>query len=559
MISFSMVMQFLGGIGLFLYGVNVTSEGLQKIAANKLKSILESLTKNTWAATLFGIAMTVALQSSAATTVMVVEFVNSGLMTLVQALGVALGSAVGTSIVIQLISFPILNLALFLIFIGFIFMLIVRTPFSKRCGQAMIGFGCIFVGMAYLSGAFAPLKNSAEVYLFLAQFGAKPALGILVSVLITALIQSSAAFLAILISLSTQGLLSIEAIVPLVMGAHIGGTLTTLISSLGAERIDAKRLAIANSFYRIAAAVIIFPFFSYFTKLVVFFGGDLPRQVANTHLFSAVLMVVIFLPINGFLAKALIRFVPQRKGKEQELQPKYITKGALEVPTVALTQARQEIRWLGYKILHNMLEIMPRVFAAGDSRWLSELEKAEQQVDWYYAQLSNYLLALFRKNMTRKQIMENHRFQLITKELEYIADSLIVMARLGHKVNQEKGIIEESDWNGLEELYIAVSENYLALMRVFDRWQPDCAYAVMESHKKIIDVFNLLQGNMVCRIQSVSPGTDSMAEEEKDWKENLSEGQKAVLELGNWFYKIGEHIVSIAKVFGTASDEILVD
>jgi phosphate:Na+ symporter len=134
--------------------------------------------------------MTVALQSSAATTVMVVEFVNSGLMTLVQALGVSLGSAVGTSIVIQLISFPILDIALFLIFIGFILFLIVRTPITKRIGQALIGFGCIFVGMSYLSGAFAPLKNSPEVYAFLSQFGTNPVLGILVSVLLTALIQS---------------------------------------------------------------------------------------------------------------------------------------------------------------------------------------------------------------------------------------------------------------------------------------------------------------------------------------------------------------------------------
>jgi phosphate:Na+ symporter len=206
MISFSMIMQFLGGLGLFLYGVNTTSIWLQKIAANKLKSILESLTKRTWTATLFGIVMTVALQSSAATTVMVVEFVNSGLMTLVQALGVALGSAVGTSIVIQLISFPILDIALLFIFIGFILLLIVRTELTRQIGQALISFGCVFVGMSYLSGAFAPLKNSPEVYGFLAQFGANPFFGILVSILLTALIQSSAAFLAILISLSSHGL-----------------------------------------------------------------------------------------------------------------------------------------------------------------------------------------------------------------------------------------------------------------------------------------------------------------------------------------------------------------
>jgi phosphate:Na+ symporter len=539
MISFSMIMQFLGGLGLFLYGINVTAAGLQKLAANKLKSILESLTRKTWTATLFGIVMTVALQSSAATTVMVVEFVNSGLMTLVQALGVSLGSTVGTSLVIQLISFPILDLALFLIFIGFILFLIIRTQLTRQIGQVLIGFGCIFVGMAYLSGAFAPLKNTPEVYEFLSQFGQKPILGILVSVLMTTLIQSSAAFLAILISLSSQGLLTIETIIPLVMGAHIGGTMTTLVSSLGAERIDAKRVAIANSLYRILAAFLLLPFFPHFAKLVVWSAEELPRQVANTHLFSAIFIVIIFLPLNGLLAKLLIKFIPQRKEKKQGLQTIYITKDALEVPTIALSQARQEIRWLGYKILDNMLEILPRVFFSGEPKWIQELEKAEQLVDWHYNQLANFLRELFRRNMTRQQIVENHEYQIIAKELEYIADSLLVAGRYGQKIYNEKIALITEDWIILEEFYFTVSNNYLILLQFFDRWDRDVACQVLEAHDNIIEAYNLLRRNMLC---------DLRPEEDKNWKENLSERQKAILELGNWLYKVGEHVLSIAKV-----------
>jgi len=210
MISFTMVVQFLGGLGLFFYGVNTTAQGLQKIAANRLKAILESLTKRTWAATLFGIVMTVALQSSAATTVMVVEFVNSGLMTLSQALGVSLGSTVGSSIVVLLISFPILNVALLAIFLGFILLLIIRTEKAKLWGQVLIGFGCIFVGMAYLAGAFAPLRSSPQVMDFLSQLGLNPVLAILVGTILTALFQSSTAFMAVLISLANHGLLAVK-------------------------------------------------------------------------------------------------------------------------------------------------------------------------------------------------------------------------------------------------------------------------------------------------------------------------------------------------------------
>ncbi len=541
MITISMAMHFLGGLGLFLYGVSTTSDGLQRLAANKLKTILASLTKKSWSATLFGMVMTVALQSSAATTVMVVEFVNAGLMTLVQALGVSLGSAVGTSVVIQLISFPILDIALFLLFIGFILYLIIKTPLTKNIGRVFIGFGCIFVGMAYLSGAFAPLKDSPEVYMFLSQFGQQPILGILISIGLTALMQSSAAFLAILISLSSQGLLTIESIIPLVMGAHIGGTMTTLISSLGSERIDAKRVAIANSVYRIFAAILLLPFFPYFAKLIEWSAADLPRQVANTHLFSAILMVIIFLPLNSLLAKALIKLIPQRKVKTQEPSPIYITKAALELPTVALNQASQEIRWLGNRILYSMLQILPRVMSSGESRYVAEIERAKKEVDWHYTQLIEFLKALSRRSMTRQQIVENHDLQLIAKEMKNIAHSSESLSQLGFKINHRNISISENGWIGLEELYVNVSENYLALLRCLDRWDTSVAALVLENHKGIIKDYNILQSDI--------PSCNTVSQSE------LTEGQKALIDQANWFYIIAEHINSMAKVIQSWQQE----
>lgn len=547
MITISMVMQFLGGLGLFLFGVSTTSDGLQRLAANRLKSILASLTKRSWIATLFGVVMTVALQSSTATTVMVVEFVNAGLMTLVQALGVALGSAVGTSVVIQLISFPILDIALFLLFIGFVLFLIIKTPVSKNLGRAFIGFGCIFVGMSYLSGAFAPWKDSPEVFTFLSQFGQYPILGILVSVVLTALLQSSAAFLAILISLSGQGLLTIDAIIPLVMGAHIGGTMTTLISSLTAERIDAKRVAAANSIYRIFTVILLLPFFPYFAQLIEWSAADLPRQVANTHLFSALLMVIIFLPLNGLLAKALVRYIPQGKGKAQGPRTVYITRAALELPTVALSQASQEVRWLGNTILYNMLQVLPRVISDGESRFITEIERAKKQVDWHYAELTEFLKALSRRSMTRQQIVENHELQLIAKEMENIAHNLNGIAQIGYQVNNNNIFISENDWAALEDLYIKVSDNYLALLRCLDRWNAAIAAQVIENHKEIIKAYNVLQGSLICHIRS--GGAEEITREERtSWEAGLSQGQKVMIDMANLLYIVSEHINSMAKV-----------
>ncbi|NLL53293.1 MAG: Na/Pi cotransporter family protein [Peptococcaceae bacterium] len=533
MISFSMVMQFLGGLGLFLYGVNTTAQGLQKLAANRLKAILESLTRRTWAATLFGMVMTVALQSSAATTVMVVEFVNSGLMTLTQALGVALGSTVGSSVVVQLISFPILNVALLATFIGFILLLIIRTDKAKLLGQVLIGFGCIFVGMAYLSGAFAPLRNAPQVIDFLSQLGTNPIVAILVGIFLTSLFQSSTAFYAVLISLAGHGLLVIESIVPLVMGAHIGGTITTLISSLGTEKIDAKRVAVANTTYRVVAAILLYPFITLFAQLVVWSTEDLARQVANAALFSAIFIVIIFLPFNRLLAKALIKIIPQRKKEEQELKLKYITKAALEVPTVAISQAGQEIRWLAHYILDHMFQVLPRALTSGDARWLNDLEKAEKQVDWYYNQINNFIRELFGRNITREQIVENHRLKLIVKELESIADCLVVVARLVQKTPSRTMKLTEYEWSHLGALYFPVSSDYLTLLRFLDLRDPAYAARIIETRHRIIESHNKLQREIM---------------EEMTISENqASERQNIVLEAGNWLYKIEEHISSIVR------------
>lgn len=320
----AMLIQFLGGLGLFFYAINTLSDSLQKLAANKIRNILFTLTKKTWLATLFGIVMTLALQSSATSTVMVVEFVDAGFMSLSQGLNVSLGASLGTYIVIKLISLPIFGIAQGLIFCGFILYFILKRNKFKTIGQCLISFGLMFVGMTFMSNAFAPLKDMPEIYDLLHQFGSIPILGIVAGCVLTALMQSSSIFLAIMISLSVHGLLSLESIIALVMGAHIGGTLTTLISSLGAEKIDAKRVAIANTLIRIVTTILMLPFFSEFAQVVKFFSNDLPGQVANAYLFSTILMAILFLPINKFIAMALIKFIKAKAEPDAALKLKYI-------------------------------------------------------------------------------------------------------------------------------------------------------------------------------------------------------------------------------------------
>jgi phosphate:Na+ symporter len=216
---------------------------------------------------------------------------------------------------------------------------------------------------------------------------------------------------------------------------------------------------------------------------------------------------------------------------------KYITKGALELPTVALSQAGQEIRRLGHFILDHMLQMLPRALTSGDARWLMELEKAEREVDWYYTQTNNFLRELFGRNITREQIAENHKYQLIVKELESIADCLVVMGRLVQKTPAKSTKIADCDWALLEGLYVPISANYLALLRFFDLKDPIYAQRIIDAQHEVIEAHNKLQRGIA--------GQDCHSE--SDWQRGLTGEQNIVMELGNWFYKIGEHIFSIAR------------
>lgn len=529
---------FLGGLAIFMYGVGLTSKGLQKYAANRLKQILQSITKKTFIAVLFGMIMTVAFQSSAATTVLVVEFVNAGLMNLAQSLSIVLGSAVGTSITIQLIAFQILDLALGAVFIGFILYLAGSRRW-QYLGQALIGFGIIFVGMNYMSQASAPLKTFPAVYHFLSHLAAHPVIAIMVGIVLTSVIQSSTAVFAIMMSLAGQHLLSLSAIVPLVLGAHTGGTITTLLSSFTAKKMDAKRTAIANTGYKVVATVIIYPFLHQFAQLVQWTTASVQRQVANAHLLFAVLMVLIFFPFNGLIAKGLQRWLPDRP--EPGIQPKlkFIDQASLELPTVALEQAAKEIVALGQFIADTMLDKIPPRLPLPTGTDLEEIMSAEASVDRYYNQISHFLGDLAHHGLTDEQTEESIKSQFVLKELEYIGDILMSMVQLLNLWRNENPVINDEEWNQLRELYHQVSANFNRMLQALEHWDSELAGAVIREHPEIAYTQRNLLFNALAR------GPLPTAGESDDPEGKL---RYVSVDLINYLYDIDEHAVNIAQV-----------
>ncbi|ODA41097.1 Na/Pi cotransporter family protein [Desulfosporosinus sp. BG] len=530
---------FLGGLGLFMYGVHTTSDGLQKFAANRLKQILNSLTEKTFLAVLLGMVVTVALQSSAATTVLVVEFVNAGMMSLAQALGIVLGSAVGTSIVIQLIAFKMLNIALGAIFLGFILHVFGRGQW-KHLGQSLIGFGIIFVGMANMSEASAPLKNIPEVYTFLTQIGAQPLLALLVGLLLTTVIQSSTALFAIMMSLAGQQLLHLNVMVPLVLGAHIGGTMTTLLSSFTAQQRDARRAALANTGYKVVAAIVVFPFLSEFAQLITWTTRDLQRQVANAHLLFALFMVFIFLPFNTWIAKALKWGIPDNP--DQNLNPKFkvLDKSSLEVPTVALNQVEVEIIALGDLILEKMMQEVPAVVLELDEERAVEFAATEEKVAWYYRHITRFLTALSHKGLTEEQAEECLNAQFILKEMDYIEDIFISIRQLIQKLHRDKITLPFEDWEQLQELHNSITKNFARMIQALHKWDVDLAAEVIREHPEIMRLQRSLQFSALAQTPHCDLDEDNCLNQEKLCY--------AVVDLINLLYTIDDHVVNIAQV-----------
>ena len=522
-----------------MYGVHTTSDGLQKFAANRLKQILNSLTEKTLLAVLLGMIMTVAFQSSAATTVLVVELVNVGMMSLAQALGIVLGSAVGTSIVIQLIAFKMLNIALGSIFIGFLLHVFGRGQ-RKHLGQALIGFGIIFVGIANMSEASAPLKTIPEVSSFLSQLGTAPFLALLVGVVLTTALQSSTALFAIMMSLASQQLLHLNVMVPLVLGAHIGGTMTTLLSSFTAQQMDARRAAIANTAYKVVATMLVFPFVTEFAELITWTTRDLQRQVANAHLLFALFMVVLFLPFNTWIAKALKWGMPNKPEQDAYIKFKVIDESSLEVPTVALNQVEVEILALGDLILEKMMQEIPVAVMSLDYVWVDKFAATEEQLDWYYRHISRFLTALSRKGLTEEQSEACLNAQFIVKEMDYIGDVFPAIVQLMLKLHQEKLSLSSEEWEQLRELYTPITENFRRMLLALLKLDVDLAAQVIRQHPEIMRLQRSLQFCALAKAPHCDlVGNDSRAEERLRY---------AVVDLINLLYTIDEHVVNIAQV-----------
>ena len=438
-----LIMGLLGGLSLFLYGIAKMSEGMKKTAGDRMRNILAALTSNRVVGMTVGAFVTMIIQSSSATTVMLVSFVQAELMTYVSAISIILGANIGTTITAQLVAFKLTDYALLMITIGFVMTMFNKNNTIKHVGEAILGFGILFFGMKLMSDSMKPLR-SFQPFIDIMRDLENPLTGILIGAIFTALIQSSSAFTGIVIVLAQQGLLTLEGGIPLIFGANIGTCITAGLASIGTIR-DAKRVAIAHVFFNIGGVLLFILFIPQLAEIVRWISPvseltgtqklamESPRQIANAHTIFNITVGLVFLPFTTILAHYVYKVLPDKKIEEGIIPVTWhLDDKAISTPALALDLAQSEILRMA-KILGRMLDKIIEPFINNDNlqdeiypqfSLVEGVEMREEKLDYLDRKITKYLRKIGQQELSENQIQEVYGFMSIVNDVERIGDTI---------------------------------------------------------------------------------------------------------------------------------------
>ncbi|MFH1269659.1 MAG: Na/Pi cotransporter family protein [Candidatus Omnitrophota bacterium] len=494
-----LIFGILGGLGLFIYGIQEMSEGLHKACGEKMRNILHSLTGGPIRGVLVGTGVTSLIQSSSATTVMVVGFVNAGLMTLVQALGVIFGANIGTTITAQLIAFKLTDYALPIIGLGMIILFLSKKKTHKHIGEFLLGFGILFLGLNILTTVVKPLGQYPVFKSILADFGRSPFLGILAGAVVTAIFQSSSVTTGMVLGLAMAGLIDLRAAIHLILGCNIGTCVTALIACIGTG-ISAKRAALAHIIFNILGVIIFLPFLGPFQDVVMRFSSQLPRQIANAHTLFNVINAIIFVPFIPLYAKFLTRIMPGKEEEEVEYLPKYLDRRLLNTPPIALDAAIKEIiRTLG--LTQKMLGIAMDSFIKNDSRSLEKITRREEAVDSLREAITNYLVELMQQELSLEESRKIPSLIHAINDVERIGDHAENLRDLAQQKIDNQMPFSDMAADELKNMYEDINSMMVCSVNAMGTNSVDEAKIVLEKECQVNTLRDRLKENHVRRLE----------------------------------------------------------
>lgn len=485
-----------GGLAMFLFGMNSMSDALQKAAGERMKQILSFLTRNPVMGALAGALVTAVLQSSSATTVMVIGFVSAGLMTLPQAISVIFGANIGTTMTAQLLAFKISDFIYPIIFIGFIIYFISKHEKVKSIGMVIFSFGLLFEGIEIMGGVMKPLANSPIFTDLMAQVSEIPALGILLGAVMTLIVQSSSATIAVLQNFASQAgpdgvtsIMGLAGAIPILLGDNIGTTITALLASIGQSKA-AKRTAISHSIFNISGSIVFAFLIQPFTALITFIstkGNEvdvIARQIANAHTTFNIVCTLIWLPLIPLMVKIVTFIIRGDDTMEQiNYQPKYLDNNILDQPVAAMYLISQEIeRCAGFAsgMLHSA-----RAILTGDPE-ASAFENSVQAVKCLRESIAEYTTRLLsRGGLTEAQSEQTVGLLYVINNVDRIADRSEEIAQAVRQLNNTGRNLSDAAVAELDECYSIAERLFLQSIASIRTGDVDLARTVMLDKKKM--------------------------------------------------------------------------
>ena len=552
----------LGGLALFLYGMQMMSSGLEAAAGSRMKMILERLTANRFLGVLVGAAITAVIQSSSATTVMVVGFVNAGMMTLNQAVWIIMGANIGTTVTGLLIALDVGELAPLFAFVGVALVVFVKKPQLQHIGQILAGLGVLFIGMDMMSSAMSPLRES-EAFINLMSTFSNPLLGILAGAGFTAVIQSSSASVGILQALANSGVIGLPSAVFVLFGQNIGTCITAVLASIGTNR-NAKRATIIHLMFNVIGTVIFAILFLVFPIAYVIDGsltlpgalgqtiaGLMPAshagQTALVHTSFNIITTIILLPLGNYLAKAAVKILPERpEDKADQLHLEYLTPiqisskdGGLGVSAIYVDQMQHELRRM-MEMAKDNVEASFRSVLNRDEEELEQVEKTEEYLDFLNKEISLHVSRLITYETNEKASAVVSSFFTISGNIERIgdhADNLAGYTRMLNKRNISFTGVAHDEISAMRDICLEGINDLLSLNAGNVEWLAD----VSALEQRIDDMTSDYRRNHLERM-----------------RDGQCSDEACILysELLTDFERIGDHILNIAQEMAKVQEHI---
>ena len=497
--TLSMTMALLGGLALFLYGMKLMGEGLEKAAGDRLKRLLEALTRNPLMGLLVGVVFTMIIQSSSATTVMVVGFVNAGLLDLMQATGVILGANIGTTVTAWIVAgFQATAFMPLVLLIGVAMIMFLKKLKLQRIGQVIAGFGMLFVGMGMMSDAMKPLAESAEFARLMTAFS-NPIMALLVGVAVTAIIQSSSASVGILEMLAIQGLVPLETSLYIIMGTNIGTCVTAMLSAVGATR-TAKRAALIHLMFNVLGTLVVFILVSLLpvSTWIGHINGP-ALQIAVAHTSFKVFEVLCFVLLRKWLVKLVMILVPGEDKQGEGKSLKFLDDRILSTPPIAVAQICKEIERMGDIAIANLTRAMDAFFNK-DSSLINEVEQNEDVVNYLNHEITRYMVAAAQLDLPASDVEQLGEMFHVVNDLERIGDHAENMAEYANSRIEEEIPFSEDGLAELRDMLDKTVALFKLSMEAFHTRDQHLLPRVLVQEENIDDMEKTLQQSHVDRL-----------------------------------------------------------